>query len=392
LAALRMSLATSPVGAAIVIVIGLAASWTLTLLLGGAQHVVPHFYYLPILFAAVRFGPLAALLVAAASGLLAGPLTPLDVASGIDQETGRWLTRAGFFVTIGVGMAALVRPSLPSIGDEVHRLREERRIRVGLEQGQFFLRFQPIIELPTGQLHGLEALVRWRHPDRGELAPGEFLAAAEASEVIHELGGFVLEAACLHAARWQRHAAERSRPAPYVSVNMSARELESPQLIRRVRDTLATSQVDPSGVCIELTESVLIDDVDISAAQLAGLKTLGVQLAVDDFGTGYSSLSAVHRFPVDILKIDRSFVTALDRDRDTKSLLGGLQLFARSLALTTVIEGIETAEQRDTLIELGFSHAQGFLFARPLAVDDIDELLTHPQQATQPRSQHPTSK
>jgi len=372
---LRGSVAAPAAVSWIAIGLGLAVSWLLTHLIGGAQQVVPHWYYLPILFAAVRFGPVAAVVVALVSGYIAGPLTYLDVAAATAQQTGRWLTRAGFFVGIGVTMSMLVRPSVPSIVAELRHRREEGALARAIADGELFLRYQPIVELATGELHGVEALVRWQHPARGELAPAAFLEVAERSEVIGELGAFVLDAACRQAVGWQQLAATLGRPAPYVSVNMSARELASPSLIERVRDVLADTGTYPSLICIEITESALVDDPDVTVALLAGLKTLGVRLAVDDFGTGYSSLSWVHRFPIDMLKIDRSFVSPIGRDTQLEALLGGVELFARSLDLLTVAEGIETAEQADKLTELGFAFGQGFHFARPMVSAEIDAML-----------------
>ncbi len=384
--ALRASVATSPLVATGLVVAGLTLSWWLTMLIGGAQHVVPHFYYAPILFAAVRFGPSAALVVAIASGVLAGPLTPLDVDLGTTQQTERWLTRAGFFVVIGVGMSFLVRPSLPSITDEIRRLRDERSIRTGLERGEFFLRYQPIVELETQRPIALEALVRWEHPENGELPPAAFLPAAEASDAIHDLGAFVLEAACLQQREWDRDLTPLGRRAPHLSVNLSARELENPDLIERVRDTLDHTGADPSRIWLELTESVLVADVELSIARLAQLKSLGLGLAIDDFGTGYSSLSAVHHFPVDVLKIDRGFLAAIDQRDGTAQLLGGLELFARSIDLLTVIEGIESAEQHEALRALGYRYGQGYLFDKPLREDEITARLTAAVTASWPGS------
>jgi diguanylate cyclase len=372
---LRASVATSALAGVAVIVVGLALSWAATWLIGGAGHVVPHFYYVPILFAAVRFGPFAALLVAAASGLLAGPFTPLDVANGEAQDLQRWMSRAVFFAVIGVGMSVLVRPSLPSVSDEIRRLRVAWRLRRAIDEGELFLRYQPIHDLRSGELHGFEALVRWQHPDDGELAPAAFLPEAEASEAIHDLGAFVLHEACAQAARWQQVAAEHGRPVPCVAVNMSARELEHPDVVRRVRDVLDDTGVSPSSICLEITESAIVDDLDLSVATIAALKTLGVRIAVDDFGTGYSSLAAVHRFPIDVLKIDRTFVRALDQDPAVEQVLGGLVMFAQSLDLDTVVEGIERPEQAELVRELGFLRAQGYHFARPMRVDDATALV-----------------
>ena len=400
---LRAWLAVSPLGALGLVALGLAVSWGLTHAVGGAGHVVPHWYYVPILFAAVRFGPVAAIVVGLLSGVLAGPATYLDVATATPQETHRWLTRLAFFVVIGGGMASLVRSSLPSIVEEVQRRREEAALRRALQARELFLRYQPIIEPATGGLHGVEALIRWRHPERGEVSPGEFLPAAERSEVIHDLGAFVLEEACAQAVRWAELAAEAGVAAPRVSVNMSGRELESPALLERVRDCLQASGVDPGRICLEVTETTLIADIELFVARLAALKTLGVQLAVDDFGTGYSSLSAVHRFPIDVLKIDRSFLAALASDEGTESMLGGLVLFARSVDLTTVAEGVETAEQARLVAELGYDLAQGYHYARPSTAGVIDRLLLeskpldvdlrdHGQEPTCPVADDPTTR
>ena len=387
---MRFSLAASPVGAVVLVAVGLVASWLLTYIIGGAQHVVPHWYYVPILFAAVRFGPAVAVGIALLSGVMAGPLTPLDVASATAQETHRWLTRTGFFVAIGLGMSALISPSLPSVVEELRRRRDGARLRRALENRELFVRAQPVIELTTGHLHGVELLVRWQHPEHGELGPDEFLPAAERSEVIHDLGSFVFAEACRLAVEWQRTAEANHRPAPRVALNMSARELESPGLIGQCRDHLSDSAVDPSLLCIEVTESALVADLDLSVARLAGLKTLGLQLAVDDFGTGYSSLSSVHRFPIDVLKIDRSFLASLARDPGTETLLGGLVLFARSLELTTIVEGVETRQQAALVTELGYELAQGYLYSQPLRTTQIEAMLSQP--VSDDASQHPAAQ
>lgn len=376
--ALRASLRASPVGAIVLIVLGLAASWSLTYLLGGADHVVPHWYYVPILLAAVRFGPLAALVVALLSGALAGPLTYLDVAAQISQDSSRWITRSAFFVVIGVGMAGLVRPSLPSIAEELGLRREGRILRQALERGEFVLRYQPIVDPLTRSLRGVEALLRWQRPGVGEVGPAAFLGTAERTDVIHGLGAFVLAEACRSAVRWRDLAASVGRPPVNVAVNMSARELESPDLVERVRLTVSAAGLEPGLLCIEITESVLAQDLEQSVDRLAELQELGIHLAVDDFGTGYSSLSSVHRFPIDVLKIDRSFISTIGREGEAGALLGGLVLFARSVDLTTVAEGVETEQQAELVAELGYDLAQGYHYAHPLPEDAIDALVTAP--------------
>lgn len=372
---LSSTLAASPIAGVSAILAGLAASWIATYLLGGARQVVPHFYYVPILFAAVRFGPVAALVTALASGVLAGPLTYLDVAGQTPQETARWVTRTVFFTTIGVAMAALVRPSLPSIGAGIRHRRDARALREALAAGELFVRYQPIVWLNSGRLHSVEALVRWNHPQRGELGPGEFLDAAEASGAIRDLDAFVFEQACRQAVRWKGLAEHRGAAPPRVTVNLSRANLEAPDLIGQLRDTLQSTGADPSQICLEVTESLLIDDLEVSAARLAGLKSLGVRLAIDDFGNGYSSLSALDHFPIDVLKVDRAFLRRATGSTDASNLIGGIALLARSLDVTLIAEGVETLDQRDALIYTGYEIAQGFLYARPLLTDDIDELI-----------------
>jgi diguanylate cyclase len=178
--ALRHSLAASSSVGVAAVGFGLAASWLAVYVMGGAANLVPHLYYVPILFAAVRFGPVAALSTALLAGLLAGPLTYLDVATETPQELDRWVSRTVFFATIGVAMAALVRPSLPSIGDDVGRLRTARRLRQALDAGELFVRYQPVLSMRTGAVYGVEALVRWDHPEHGELDPRAFVPDAEA--------------------------------------------------------------------------------------------------------------------------------------------------------------------------------------------------------------------
>lgn len=390
---LHASVSTSWGRAMLVVVVGLVGSWLLTWAMGGAGHVVPHWYYLPILFVSLRFGASAAVVVAVAAGLMAGPLTPLDVAAGTPQDTVRWLTRLGFFVVVGWSMALLARPSLPSIVEEIRNRREELALRRAIDDGQLFVRYQPVIDLRSGKLHGVEALVRWAHPELGELGPDEFLPTAERCDLIHDLGRGVLAEAVRCGARWCEIAEAAGEPAPVVAVNMSVRELESPTLVPRIRDVLADVGLDPSLVCLEVTESSLVSDLEVSVARLAGLRTLGVKIAVDDFGTGYSSLSSVHRFPMDVLKVDRSFLTAIERDATTEALLGGLVLFARSLHLTTVAEGVETAEQAALVRDLGYDLVQGYHYGRPLLAHEVDQMLvglpTRPAHEPRPTPARP---
>ena len=373
--ALRGLVATSLPTATAIVVLAMAGSWVATYVVGGADTIVPHWYYLPIVFTAARFGPVAALVVAVVSGVLAGPLTLVHVNSGVEQEATRWLSRTAFFVVIGQLMAGLVGPALPTAGEELRQRREDRALREGLERGEFFLVYQPIVGMRTSEWVGVEALVRWQHPTRGELGPGAFLPAAERSEAIHILGAFVLREATRQLAVWNDLCDRVGRRRLELNVNISGRELEAPDLVGRVRDSLDRARIPAEMLCLEVTESVLVSDVNASLGQLGRLKELGVRLAIDDFGTGYSSLAAVHRFPVDILKIDRTFISALDADDQAQGVCGGIVLFARTLGLMTVAEGIETEGQRVFAAGLGCDLGQGFLWARPVAADQVTSLL-----------------
>ena len=378
---LRASVATSTPMALGLIVFGLAFSWGVTYLAGGADQVVPHLYYVPILFAAARFGPVTALIVALSAGVLAGPLTYVNVADASVQEATRWLTRAGFFVGIGMLMAALVRPSLPGLGAEIRRLREEHDLRRGLEAGELFLRYQPIVAAGTGRIAGFEALVRWRHPERGELAPGAFLPLAERSDLIQEVGAYVLDAACDQAAAWAEVAERAGRSPWFVTINLSGPEVGAPQLAARVREGTERSGLAPANLCIEITESVLLEDSPAIVEQLSQLQQMGVRVAVDDFGTGYSSLSYLRSFPIDIVKVDRTLTIDLDADPEAQALAGGVVQLCRVLGVAVVAEGIEVFEQGRCVADLDYDLAQGFHYARPMDVEEIaDVLINHPTE------------
>ena len=342
---------------------GLAFSWLIVVAAGGADSIVPHFYYVPILFAAARFGPSAALVVALVAGLLAGPLTPVDVAAGTAQETERWLTRTVFFVGIGQLMGWLVIPALHPVGAELRRMRQEFDIRRGLGNNEFFLRYQPIYSLAQSRYVGAEALVRWNHPIRGELAPASFLDVAEDSPLIHEITDRVIEQACRQAAEWQQQAAARGETPWHVAVNLSTTDLRRPELVCTIAEIVGRHGLSPELLHVEITETVLARDDARDA--LAQLKRLGVRIAVDDFGTGYSSLAYLHRFPIDILKIDRQLISGLGIDPSARNLSRGIVLLAGSLGLRTIAEGVENREQLEIGRELGFDCIQGYYFARP---------------------------
>ena len=252
----------------------------------------------------------------------------------------------------------------PAMGARVWaRLEMEHGLRRALEQGEIELAYQPVVDLRTGVIGGVEALARWRHPERGMVPPTEFIPVAERAGLIVELGRLVLEEACRASIRLG--AAAGHRPVP-ISVNVSARQIVDGDFVSDVRSALDAAGLPPQYLTLELTESVMILEGERTDEVVAGLRELGVRLALDDFGTGYSSLSYARRFPVDELKIDRSFVEGLGRSREDAAIVTAAIAFARALHLAVTAEGVETADQAVRLRALGCDRAQGYLFAHPM--------------------------
>jgi diguanylate cyclase (GGDEF)-like protein/PAS domain S-box-containing protein len=269
----------------------------------------------------------------------------------------------------GRGRVELFRPVLRQRAES--RLATEAALRHAVDDTQFTVAFQPIIELDGGWITGAEALVRWRLPDRTIVAPAEFIPLAEETGLIVPIGNWVLRQACEHLRAWKD--AFPHLPLT-VSVNISARQLTA-QLLDILRDMLRDTNVEPNCLTLEITESVLMEDVDAALEALVGLKAIGVSLSIDDFGTGYSSLSYLKRFPIDTLKIDQAFVAGLGTDGDDTAIVAGVLAMARGLRLGVVAEGVETADQLRALRVLGCPHAQGFHFAPPLAPHEVSDLL-----------------
>ena len=245
-------------------------------------------------------------------------------------------------------------------------------MRHGLERGEFELYYQPVMSIATGSIHGFEALVRWNHPDLGVLPPIEFIPLAEDSGLIVPLGEAILRDACGQLARWQAQYPDRGLT---VSVNLSGRQLAMPDLAATVARVLQETGAHAQGLDLEITETVLLDDVEAAAQTLDALKAIGVNLAVDDFGTGYSSLTYLCRFPIDVVKVDKSFVSQLgtpSRDASIVSVVVGL---AQTLQMAVVAEGVETEEQLQLLRDLNCSYAQGYLFSEPRRLAQAEELL-----------------
>ncbi|BCM89314.1 putative signaling protein [Abditibacteriota bacterium] len=281
------------------------------------------------------------------------------------------------------------------------RLDIGNELRLALERNEFVLHYQPKVELSTGHIYGVEALVRWDHPTRGLLSPAEFIGVAEEMGLIVPLGRWILREACTQARCWQQQELSShlsmsvnvsarqlsdspggipmTQPVPGgnidMNINVSARQLQHPDLVREVAQILRDTGLNPHNLVLEITESVLMDEADSSMTVLEELKDLGVRLAIDDFGTGYSSLAYLRVFPVDFLKIDRQFVRGAGQSESGEIILNSMIDLAHALKLTVVAEGAETAEEVVELRKLGCDLAQGYFFARPLAPEDVSALL-----------------
>jgi EAL domain-containing protein (putative c-di-GMP-specific phosphodiesterase class I) len=252
------------------------------------------------------------------------------------------------------------------------RLELTGELQRALEHEEFELDYQPIVELQTGHIVGAEALVRWAHPDRGRLAPGHFIALTEETGLIVPLGTWILRTACAQGAAWHRELPDRS---VYMTVNVSTRQLQDPEFPAIVAAALTESGLPGSKLVLEITESLLPEDGREMVVALASLKRLGVRVAVDDFGSGYSALSRLQAYPVDILKIDRSFIDGLARDPSKGQLVQGIVNLGQSLHLEIVAEGIEEHEQAEQLRQMRSPLGQGFLFSRPIGSEAFGALL-----------------
>jgi len=271
----------------------------------------------------------------------------------------------------GKGRYALFGQDMPQAIES--RLAFENELRSAVATDQFFLRYQPIFDIETRTTTGVEALLRWQHPTRRVIPPDHFLPLLEESGLIIPLGRWVIQEACR-----QGVALHNSGYLISMSVNISARQLESEDLVKDVREALAVSGFEPNALVLEITETTIMRDTALMVDRLIALKGLGVRIAIDDFGTGYSSLAYLRQFPVDILKIDRSFISSLATTRDSSMLIHTLVQFGKTLGLETIAEGIEEEDQMDPLLAEQCDTGQGFLYGRPLSPTQLDIFLrTH---------------
>jgi diguanylate cyclase (GGDEF)-like protein/PAS domain S-box-containing protein len=255
----------------------------------------------------------------------------------------------------------------------INLLQIETDLRKALDKGQFFLQYQPVVSLDDFRVCGFEALIRWHHPERGLISPLDFIPIAEDTGQIIAIGEWALNEACRQMHRW-----ETAYPvaAPlFISVNLSCKQFNHPLLIEQVADVIKRTRISPRRLKLEITESAVMDNIDSATSMLRQLRDIGVQLAIDDFGTGYSSLSYLHKFPIDTLKIDRSFVTRMAENPENIEIVRTVILLAQVLGMDVIAEGVETKDQLKILRDLKCEYGQGYYFSRPATAPDVEKII-----------------
>jgi EAL domain-containing protein (putative c-di-GMP-specific phosphodiesterase class I) len=261
----------------------------------------------------------------------------------------------------------------------IGRVDLESALHQAVERGEIVVHYQPLISLSDRRVVGAEALVRWDHPEDGLLLPDRFIQLAEDTGAILPIGQAVLERACRQAHEWH----ENRGVTVEVGVNLSARQFQQVGLAEAVAEVLHSTGINPAQLCLEITESLAMDDVELTSTILFKLHTLGVRLAIDDFGTGHSSLGYLSSFPIDVVKIDQSFVSGIEHDPVKSAIVSAVVSLSKAIGSTTVVEGVETVAQLDHVRNLGCDVAQGFYFARPMSAEAFGELAV-PTVGTRP--------
>jgi EAL domain-containing protein (putative c-di-GMP-specific phosphodiesterase class I) len=255
----------------------------------------------------------------------------------------------------------------------INRLQLESDLRQAIKKQEFVLYYQPILDLKTETIIGFEALVRWQSPERGFVSPGEFIPLAEETGLIIPLGEWILKQACQQMHQWHQ---QFSREIPLIiSVNLSIRQFSQPNLVEMVAQTIRETNLVPNSLKLEITESMVMDNVESAIEILESLKALNLRLSMDDFGTGYSSLSYLHRFPMDTIKVDQSFVRRIKDNGDDSEIARTVVMLGHNLGMDIIAEGIETVNQKQILQSLDCEYGQGYLFSKPVPVELVPDLL-----------------
>jgi EAL domain-containing protein (putative c-di-GMP-specific phosphodiesterase class I) len=351
-------------------VTALGVVWWAAYISGGSRTSLTHLFYVPVVLAGLRLGLPGAAGVAGLAAVLAGPGLPLDVDAGEPQPTWNWLLRGVVFLLIGVVTSWLSRSGHGSLRTSIRDARISARLRHAVRRGDLEVHYQPIIDLDTGVVVGLEALARWTDPILGPVSPSTFIPVAESSALIDDVDRYVLGAAARQVMKWSG-----VDPTLTLSVNVSATRFADPRLLDDVDEALAMSGLDPHRLQLEITETAVIGDIEGAASQISMLQEKGVRVAVDDFGVGRTSLGYLAELGVDTVKLDRTLVSRAAVDPQSGRLLAGLVSMFGYLGVQVVVEGISTPEEYLQVASSGCSRGQGFFLARPAAPPKIQALL-----------------
>lgn len=374
--AIALSAEGSWFGSLVLIAGAMGAAWVITYLWGGSKTVGPQVFYAPVLIAATRFGHPGALVAGVVAGVACGPLMPLDVEMGLDQEASNWLARLVAFVVIGQVVAALHLRSLPLVQRRLDLRHVRQRIRTALANGEIRPVYQPLVDLVTGRIVGLEALARWYEADGRVLMPIDFVPRAEQAGVIAAIDLEVLRRGATQLVAWGDSGVVESGSV-FLSVNLSGRAFEDDHLARHVAEVVEDTGLPPGCIVVEVTETALVEDHAGAAGRMADLQGTGVRLALDDFGVGQSSLAALHRYPIDLIKLDRSFLAMVGVEERGAQLFEAVVQLARGVSSDLVIaEGIETPADLRGVVSVGCRHGQGYFFDRPLDPDAAERALS----------------
>jgi len=350
-----------------VLTLALATSTGAVYAVGGAPHTAVHLFYFPIIYAAARFGGRAGALTAVIAGLLTGPLMPQDVTTGAQQPAGTWLLRLVLFVAISAVVQWLAHQEPRPVHVMLRDVVWGRSLRLAVRRRQVTAHYQPIVDLGTGSTIGVEALCRWPDGHGGFHSPGDFIPAAERNGSIGSLGRAMLTRTAAQAAAWSADLLTSRM----VTVNISAVQLTNREFLADLSALLVGHRLPADLYCLEITETALISDPVRALGTLRAAKAMGFKVAIDDFGTGHSSLAYLKDFPIDYIKIDRSFVAEVDRDPRVNSLTMAIIEMAKALGATTIAEGIERESQLESLRALGCHLGQGWLLGRPVPADQV---------------------
>lgn len=353
-------------GAAIAVVIG--GVTVVVAVTGGAPTPLAHLYYIPILYAAARHGRLSALVVATASGLAMGPWMPEPSAPSGLQGVGDWGVRLAFFIVVGLVAAWLTRQDPRPLDLILRDVVLSRDLRASVRHRRIEVHYQPLVDLSDGEVIGVEALCRWKDKRGRPVSPAVFIPAAENTGAIMSVGREVLRLSTEQSSAW----AIVRGVGLTMSVNVSPVQLCDPGFVQRLADLVGSAADRKYQLCIEITETAIIADPVSALTTLTALREMGAVIALDDFGTGQSSLTYLAQLPIDIIKIDQSFVATVDVDPTSRALVNAVVHIASSLGAVTIAEGIETAGQLKALRQLGCTIGQGYYLGRPVEATRVD--------------------